>query len=93
MREKSVLQQIPGLNLRAQSQFAKPWIPLCLILIFRAALALGAEAPAPLLDDVAVRLEPCAPFPYVEPDAKGKVSFLFTSKADHELQLTWKVQI
>ena len=63
------------------------------MLILRAAIVAGAEPPAPLLDDVAVRLEPCVPFPYVEPEAKGKVSFLFTSKADHELQLTWKVQI
>lgn len=53
----------------------------------------AAEPPPKLLDDVAVRLEPFEPFPYVEPGAKGKVSFLFTSKSDHELQLTWKVQI
>jgi len=54
---------------------------------------LSARAAEPPLDDVAVRLEPGDVFPYVEPGATGKVSFLFTSKADHDLQLTWKVQI
>ena len=70
---------------------SRPTIAAALTL-FSVALATAAEPPATPLDDVAVKLEPCEGFPYVEPGAKDKVSFLFTSKSERDLTLKWKVQ-
>ena len=84
---------ISGDTLGRQRLLPLVFAVLLALSLFAARAAFAGESQAKLLDDVAVRLEPCDPFPYVEPGAKGKVSFLFTSKADHELQLTWKVQI
>jgi len=63
-----------------------------LLALLGAVLAPAAESPVKFLADVAVKLEPCDVFPYVEPGAKGKVSFLFTSKSERDLTLKWKVQ-
>jgi len=84
---------ISGDTLGRQRLLPLVFAVLLVLSLFAARAAFAGESQAKLLDDVAVRLEPCDPFPYVELGAKGKVSFLFTSKADHELQLTWKVQI
>ncbi|MBC8127509.1 MAG: hypothetical protein H8M99_10260 [Gloeobacteraceae cyanobacterium ES-bin-144] len=78
------------------SSASRPLLISVLVLL-SAALSTAADPPAkappaPALDDVAVKLEPCDVFPYVEPGAKGKVSFLFTSKSERDLTLKWKVR-
>jgi len=56
--------------------------------------AITLAAPAPVSDDVAVKLEPIVDgIPKIEPGEKGKASFLFTNMATRELKLTWKTQI
>lgn len=56
------------------------------------ALVTAGDAEKPL-DDVAVKLEPCDGFPYVEPGATGKVAFLFSNRSIRELALAWTSQV
>jgi len=73
-------------------------IPLLLIAAFALALfhpsSLADEKKKPAtLTDVAVRLRPDDPFPYVAPGATGKVFYEVTSGANRQLQVRWKVTI
>lgn len=59
---------------------------------------IAAAGPAPgagpvLLDDVAVRLEPCDGFPWVEPGTAGKVGFVFDNRGRERLELHWRCNL